>query len=334
MDRDAARAIGRATHGSSDDPEVLDFSANVNPEVPPDTKDAYGGAFGDARSYPPEPAAGFREAAAAYVGCEPDGVVPTPGGMAALRLAIALWVEPGASVIVPAPSFAEYAREVRLHGGQPRFVPADELVATDPADAAMAIACTPNNPTGACYPHDELVAFAGRCRRTGTPLLVDEAFLDFTDRPSMAGHDRVIVARSLTKMFGLPGLRAGYAVATGETLAALAGARPPWNVGVPALAVGEHCLEQHEFVTRTRERVTRERRRMRERLVDGYDVAPSAAPFLLVRAPDVDALLDRAAGAGIAIRDARTFRGLESHVRVAVRRPVENDRMLAEVFDV
>ncbi len=334
MDREIAGSIERAVHGSSDDPALLDFSANVNPDVPAGARPIYEAGFDDAQTYPPEPASSFQRAAAAYVGCDPAAVVPTPGGMAALRLVISLWTDPNEPVVIPAPSFAEYAREVRLHGGEPRFVPDDELLATDPTDASLVIACQPNNPTGTAYDHDHLVAFAARCREADARLLVDEAFLDFTDRPSMAGHEGVIVARSLTKMFGLPGLRAGYAVATGAELTAIAGGRPPWNVGVPALAVGSHCLTQADFVARTRERVQSERQRMHERLASRYPVRPSAAPFLLVAVPDVDALLARAAAADIAIRDARTFRGLDTHVRVAVRRPTENDRLLEEVFDV
>src|SRR5699024_898215 len=136
---------------------------------------------------------------------------------------------------VPYPSFAEYGREVRLHDGDPKFVPQAELLDADPADHALAVLCNPNNPTGNAYDPDRLDAFAERCRAAGTTLLVDEAFLGFTDRPSLAGRAGVVVARSLTKLFGLPGLRAGFAVATGAFGAALRNARRTWNVGVPAL---------------------------------------------------------------------------------------------------
>jgi threonine-phosphate decarboxylase len=146
----------------------------------------------------------------------------------------------------------------------------------------------------------------------------------------------VAVARSLTKLFGLPGLRAGFAVATGRLGAALRGARRPWNVGTPALAVGTHCLRQREFVTRTRERVRTERERLRDALADWVDVAPSQAPFLLVDLGDrdVDRVLSSARDRGIALRDARTFRGLDSHVRIAVRGPADNDRLLEVLEEV
>lgn len=335
MRRETVRRVGREPHGSSDDPNVLDFSANTNPCTPEGVRDVYNDAFGSSRTYPPEPPTEYRNAAAEYVGCEPEQVVPTPGGLAAIRRTIALTVEQGDSVLVPAPSFAEYAREVRLQGGEPSFVPQDRILQADPTGHTLAIVCNPNNPTGNAYDTDALEGFAARCRDVGTPLLVDEAFLGFTERPSLAGTAGVVVARSLTKLFGLPGIRAGFAVATNALNEVLTIARRPWNVSTPALATGSFCMAQDEFIAATRERVRTERTRLQTALSGTYDVEPSDSPFLLfdVGGREVDELLHRARNHGLALRDATSFRGLDSHVRVAVRLPEENDRLL-EALDV
>jgi len=323
-------ADGRVPHGSSDDPSVLDFSANTNPRVPPETRAVFESAFDAARSYPDDGYPAFRAAAAEFVGCEPDQVVPTAGGLEAIRLAIGTAVRAGDSVLLPAPSFGEYAREVRLQGGEPAFVDHDAILAADPDGHAMAVVCNPNNPTGQCYDADALRAFADRCRAAGTTLLVDEAFLGFTDEPSLAGREGVVVARSLTKLFGLPGVRMGYAVGTGRSREALQTARRAWSMSAVAAAVGAHCYGADEFVADTRDRVDRERERLADRLAARFDVLPSDAPFLLFDTGEtsVDALLGTAREAGLALRDARTFRRLDSHVRVAVRLPEENDRLL------
>ena len=334
MDSEAlARLEAGVHHGSRDDPELLDFSANTNPRVPEGAERVYGRALAAAGSYPDDGYPEYRHAAADAVDCAPGDVVPTPGGLAAIRLAVAAAVSPADTALVPAPSFAEYAREVRLQGGEPVFRPHDELLEADPAGHALAVACTPNNPTGEAYATERLRGFADRCREAGTVLLVDEAFLGFTDRPSLAGRDGVVVARSLTKLYGLPGLRAGYAVATGDLGDRLRTARPTWALGTPAAAVGTHCMRQREFVAATRERVREERVRMRERLSARFEVHPSDAPFLLLAVPDVEAVQREVEAADVAVRDARTFRGLDSHVRVAVRTPAENDRLL-EALDV
>ena len=322
---------GRVHHGSSEDPHLLDFSANTNPRTPAGVPQVYEAALSAAGSYPCENYYDFRAAAADYVGCEATSVIPTAGGLAAIRLTIATTVESGDDVLVPKPSFSEYAREVRLQGGTPQFVAHDEILDADPAAFALAVVCTPNNPTGDAYDYGELRSFADRCRAAGTPLLVDEAFLDFADLPSLAGHDGVVVARSLTKIFGLPGLRAGFAVATGEYRDRLDTARLAWGLGSVAASVGTHCLKQEPFVAETRERVASERDRLRERLSTRFDVHPSDAPFLLCNCGSSDAvddLLETVREHSVAVRDARTFRGLDSHVRVAVRLPHENDRLL------
>lgn len=331
---EAIDAAGRVAHGSSEDPAVLDFSANVNPGVPDGAESVYRDAFADAGSYPLENYPEFRQATASYADCEPSNVVPTAGGLAAIRLAIQTTLQPGDSVLVPTPSFGEYAREVRLQGAAPTFVPHDELLDASLDGHAMAIICNPNNPTGEALDPDAIRQFAARCRGADATLLVDEAFLGFTDHRSLAGADGVVVARSLTKLFGLPGLRAGFAVATGQQGARLETAMMPWALGTPAAVTGAYCMHQESFVTETRARVQRERARMRDRLENQYEIPPSDAPFLLLDCGSsgaVDEVLERVAAHDIAIRDARTFRGLDSHVRVAVRRPGENDRLLEAI---
>ncbi|WP_380678597.1 threonine-phosphate decarboxylase CobD [Salinigranum sp. GCM10025319] len=328
MDPDSVDEGGRAVHGGSTAP--LDFSANTNPERPPGVADVYGAALADAVRYPDDAYAEYREAAADYVECDSSAVVPTAGGTEAIRLALATHVSPGDSVLVPTPSFGEYAREIRLQGATPAFVPHDEVLDSSVGEHAVAVVCTPNNPTGDLLPRAKLERFAARCRREETLLVVDEAFLDFTETESLAGTDGVVVCRSLTKMFGLPGLRMGFACATENEYDRIETARPTWNLSTPAAAVGAHCLRQDEFVARTRERVARERERMRGRLErEGYDPHPSDAPFLLldVGARDVASVVEGVADEGIAVRDCGSF-GLDSHIRVAVKRRDENDRLL------
>ena len=328
---------GRVPHGSSDNPDLLDFSANTNPRVPPGTEAVYRQAFEAARSYPADDYPEFRAAAASFVDCDPEQVIPTAGGLEAIRLAIQTTVRAGDSVLVPYPSFGEYAREVRLQGGTPEFVPHNEVLGVDPSEHALAIVCNPNNPTGEATDPSGLRAFADDCLAAGTTLLVDEAFLGFTDERSLAGREGVIVARSLTKLFGLPGIRMGYAVGSGEARDRLTTARRAWSMSAAAAAVGTHCYGEREFVSETKARVADERARLRERLAARFDVYPSNAPFLLLAVSDadesVDEILTTAREDGIALRDARTFRGLDSHIRVAVRAPGENDRLL-DALDV
>ncbi|AFZ73910.1 threonine-phosphate decarboxylase CobD [Natronobacterium gregoryi] len=333
---DAVRRGERVPHGGEPDRDVLDFSANTNPETPDGVEEVYTGALEQSRRYPDDDYPEFRTAAAEFVGCEPDRVIPTSGGLAAIRLAIEVTLEEDETALVPYPSFGEYAREVRLQGATPQFVRHDDLLEVGVdllADVDLAVVCTPNNPTGTAADPDALEAFAVRCAEAGTTLLVDEAFLGFTDLRSAAtfDHENVIVARSLTKLFGLPGLRAGFAVASGERRDALETARRAWSLGTPATRVGTYCLRQEAFVRETRERVASERERMRRALERRFDVSHSDAPYLVCDVGDrsVSGVLESAREDGVAVRDATTFRGLDSHVRVAVKDRESNERLLA-----
>lgn len=336
MDPPSVRTAERVPHGGTTDPTVLDFSANVNPETPTGVQAAYDAALEASRRYPDDVYPAFRASAAEYAGCEADDVIPTAGGLAALRLAFETHLESGESALVPYPSFGEYAREVELQGATPEFVPHADLLDVDPEPYAVVVACTPNNPTGEMLSPTALRTYAARCRAADTLLVVDEAFLGFTDHPSMAGEPGVVVARSLTKLFGLPGLRTGFAVATGELRDVLEVARPTWSLGTPAARTGAVAMQDEDFVAETRTRVRSERTRLTDRLSAlGYHVRSSDAPFLLLDVQeDPTALVAACLNRGVAIRDATTFRGLESHVRVAVRTPDENDRLLEVLADV
>lgn len=356
MNPDAIDETGRVPHGGDSDPDVLDFSANVNTARPAGVKAVYREALQSSRRYPDDDYPEYREVASEYVGCSPSNVVPTPGGLAGIRLALECVLERGKKVLIPYPSFGEYSREVRLQGATPTFVPHDDVLETDRRaleEHAVAFICTPNNPTGDLSDPERLEAFAKRCADAGTTLLIDEAFLGFTDVPSMAAvlwgdredgnidsdqHslENVVVVRSLTKLFGLPGLRAGFVVASGNRLDRFETARRTWNLGTPAARVGAHCMLDEAFVRKTRDRIEEERRRIVDRLEERFDVFQSDAPFVLCRIPDrnVSELVASCRRRSVAIRDATTFRGLDNHVRIAVKDRDRNDRMLEVLCDV
>lgn len=336
MKRDTIRDITHVPHGGTPDRGVLDFSANINPVIPEGTTEEFSATLAAARSYPPEPPFSFIDAAATYIGVKQPHIIPTAGGLAGIRLSLETIVSPGDRILIPYPSFSEYEREAKLQGCTIDFVPYDEILTQDPASYAACIVCNPNNPTGETYDPDALRAFAEQCADNETVLLVDEAFLGFTTQPSLGVTPNTIVIRSLTKLFGLPGVRAGFVIAPEPYNQWLSNARRPWNLGSAAITIGSHVMRQPGFISTTIDRVTSERNRLSSELSSTYVVNPSDAPFLLLepKTTTVDHIIDTCRAHGIAIRDARTFRGLDSHFRIAIRRPEENDQLLAALSDV
>ncbi|WP_416838706.1 pyridoxal phosphate-dependent aminotransferase [Haloferax sp. DFSO52] len=330
MDPGSVSDVDPVTHGGTADHSLVDFSLGSNPERPSGLAGIYESAFSTSGRYSLDDYAEFRVAAADYVGCNPSEVVPAAGVVEALRLALGVTVSPGDSVAIPKPCCGEYAREVRLQGGEPTHVPYDRILEdVDPAEHAAVVVSHPSNPMGMAYSTDRIRAFVEVCREAETPLIVDESFLGFTRLPSTAGLDGVITLHSVTNVFGVPSLRAGFAAATGELYEKLNRARCTWVLSAPAVEAATFCLKQDDFLETTRDRIERERELMVNRLDSaGYEVYPADSSLILFEADDVDAVLHETRKRGFAIRDARDYRGLDSHVRINVRRPHENEALL------
>ena len=329
----------RVPHGGVEDPGVLDFSANTNPAVPVGAEVVFARSFARCDRYRVSHPR-YTAAVADMCACPQSWVLPTGGGIAALSLAITALVERDATVTVAGPTFGEYARLVHIAGGQLRSVALNQLDTTHVSTSDLVIVCTPNNPCGRLISAERRADLLRVAAAEEVPVLLDEAFIDFTEMPSAAGHPAAVVARSETKLFGLPGLRAGALIVPPAYRDRVNAVCDPWPIGTPAATVAAYCLRQVPFIEATRHRVGIERTRMRSALEPSYEVSPSAAPFLLCRprhpsalaldpSDPVGDLCDRAAAADIAIRDARSFAGYDQHIRVAVRRPHENDRVLA-----
>ena len=123
--------------------------------------------------------------------------------------------------------------------------------------------CNPNNPTGILMKRDDLKFLISKAAQSGVLLVVDESFIDFSGDKSLAGEavqrKNLIILKSMTKFFGIPGLRLGYLVAQGKIVARINKHKEPWSVNVLAQRVGAFCLKDNQFTTRTREFVSRER---------------------------------------------------------------------------
>jgi threonine-phosphate decarboxylase len=205
----------------------------------------------------------------------------------------------------------------------------------------LAIVNNPHNPSGALVPGPAMGALLGAARRTGTVLLLDEAFIDYVGAgasqvTAAAKGAPLIVLRSLTKLYGIAGMRVGAAVASPVVAGRLRAALPSWPVGVLAAGAALEAVRDVRFAARSRARNVRARRTLARHLA-GLDcrVFPSAANFLLLCLPDgalsAARIRDRlVAQHAILVRDASSFAGLEAgrFLRVAVRRPAENRRLV------
>lgn len=332
-------------HGHGDDrhrydrPLRADFSSNVRPDGPPAALRRHLAAeLGRIGRYPEPAAESLAERIAADLGLRPGEVLVTNGAAAAIHLVAQAWRGARSGVVEPA--FSEYADAARIHGHELRRLRPADLDREKIADLDLVWLCTPNNPDGRVWPRAGLLGLAARHPRT--LFVVDLAYSDFCDAlppgpGDLRGHPNLILLHSLTKSFGIPGLRLGYVAAAPAHIARLAAGLAPWSVNALALAAGHWCWPRRGELAPPRARLLAESRRLQAALaaLPGLRVEPSPTSFFLVRLPRGTAAgLKRwlVGHHGLLIRDAANFHGLgPRHFRVAAQAPRHN-RALVEAL--
>jgi threonine-phosphate decarboxylase len=326
---------------------VVDFSVNLNPLGCPElVRSRWSELMAGIDSYPSLDGDGIAGYLRKRLGLEKENVLGANGSTEMIYLVPrALGLR---RVGVVSPCYHDYYRASILAGADVLRIPLSPEERFSPLppkrlsavleDADALWLGNPNNPTGTFAPRELLADLAERFPRKW--LIVDEAFMPFDaawEAESLAVPPllpNVLVIHSLTKFYGLAGLRLGGLTASGEVVERLRGFKEPWTVNSVSEALAPLLLETGDYEAETRRLVAEERSRLRAALegVDGLAVFPSRANFLLCRwdrEPDLDPLLRGLLARGICVRDCRNFPGLESgYFRVAVRTPEDNDRLV------
>lgn len=327
-------------HGDSEARAGLaDFAVNVYPGERPGWLDrALHAAIDQSAAYPD--AAPAHAAIAGYHGRKRDEVLATAGAAEAFTLIARArsWRKP----VVVHPQFTEPHAALRQAG---RTVTAVTCEAGDgfalhpaavPGDADLVIIGNPTNPTGVLHG----AALIRRLTVPGRLVVVDEAFMDAvpdeTESLIRDADDGLLVIRSLTKHWSIPGIRAGYAAGGASVIAELAAAQTPWSVSAAAIAAAIACTGKDAAAEARRRALALGRWRdhlqagLRGR---GLEYVASSAPFVLARLGA--GVREALRGRGVAVRRCDTFPGLDaSWVRIAVRPPAMTDRLLCELDQV
>jgi histidinol-phosphate aminotransferase len=291
-------------------------------------------------------------AAAARYGVGTDEVIVGAGADEVLDIIGKVFLPPGATAVVPTPSYAMYRVITEQRGAVVVAVPrlgADAGYAIDlPAvraaarTAAVVWLCSPNNPTALPEPDgtietllDGLAEDAVADGRDAPVVVLDEAYAEFVNR-SLVGlrqrHANLIVVRTASKAYGLAGLRVGFGIAVPEVIGRLNPFRPPGSVSTVSVTLVTEALTDPTAAAANIERVTGERDRLRSALTElGWSVGPSVTNFLLVDLGSAERAASTAEGllrAGLVPRTFPSGHPLATHLRLTVRAPEENHRLI------
>ncbi|MFQ5681224.1 MAG: threonine-phosphate decarboxylase CobD [Candidatus Omnitrophota bacterium] len=326
------------SHGgySGDRKGVLDFSLSINPLGPPPAVKELLRRGRDCLSRYPQPySRDLILRLAQYKNISPDNLLITNGSIEGIYIVARLLG--GKSVFIPAPTFSEYERAVRVNRGRCVFGLSSDI------DAIFI--CNPNNPTGTVMSREDLEQLVRQCEKNDVLLIVDEAFVDFlpgADSVSLVGrcprHSHLLVISSFTKLFALAGLRIGYIAGHRRLIGRLRRFCFPWAVNCLSQQAAGAALYDTAYIGKTRRFVIKEREFLLRRLsaIRGLTAYKSAANFILCRVTDkrndapglTKALLKQ----GIFIRDCSNFRGLDNrYFRLGVKRRRENIKLLCEL---
>ncbi|TCP55788.1 L-threonine O-3-phosphate decarboxylase [Tumebacillus sp. BK434] len=316
----------------------LDFSANINPLGPPQlVKQAILRGVESVMHYPDPEASGLHLALAEKTGL-PGACILAGNGAAELLFAIFHALRPKRVGLLQ-PCFAEYAeaaQEAELVSVYARaeddFLPVKAELLAVCGEVDVFVIASPNNPNGRTVPQEWLEELADVLAARGAFLVVDEAFVDFLPERRVTLRPNVILLRSLTKFYAIPGLRLGYLLGEQKLVARIKRELPPWSVNVLAQLAGVAGLQDAVFTERTLAWLTEERPFLVAGLQQlGAKVYSGEVNFVLFALPQPD-LAERLGRRGILIRSCADYPGLgDGFYRVAVRTREENLQLLQAV---
>lgn len=324
---------------------VIDFSENVNPLGPPDfVRDQWESYANLITKYPDPYGEPFLSAAAMYHSVSLKQIL-IGNGAAEIFASLAIRYQHKKVVIIH-PTFSEYEATLRPYGAVIKEIiaisslPMNEVLsAVENADVLYI--CRPNNPTGYLVPLEEIIQIATAAKRHDCDLVLDEAFLDFIEEqesfiPYLSDFPNVIVVRSMTKMYAIPGLRLGYAVAGKATIDDIRSRLPHWNSNALATTIGAQCFKEEEY----RQHAIHFARKARTdftQFLEGLNcrVLTSQTNFLCFQLPDPvqsKDFFEYLLAKGCVLRHTENFKGLDGNwFRVGMKKEDDMQHLKKEL---
>lgn len=344
---------GAARELNRDPAEILDFSASINPLGPSSQVWKAITAARHLLSHYPDPDCwDLRQALAAFWRIDPEQIVVGNGSTELIDvLPRALAIH---RLLVVQPTFSEYAAAVGRAGGEATSlyagrsdqyaIPIDRLcrvMETGRSDGRSIdgiVICHPNSPTGQACSTDDVTRLATIAKRQDLWLVIDEAFADYCPErsvlPDAASWPHVVVLRSMTKFYALPGLRVGYAVARHTVIRQLRQQLPPWSISMMGQIAARAALSDAAHARKSLQFMARERERFKKLLaaLPGCSVLPTYANYFLMELPrgwHAREVTEQLRNEGLLVRDCSSVPGCNTRsIRLAVRARQENDRLI------
>lgn len=323
--------------------DIIDFSVSTNPFMPPPgIKEALSKI--PIEEYPDSRSTELREKLAERLGISTEKIMVGSGTTELIRLIAMTYFRRGDRVLILEPTYGEYEPACRIAGARPvkHRVKAEDNFTPEMDDVINLIRqhhpravfiCNPNNPTGKYLSRMEIERLLDTT--DDNLLILDEAYVAFVEESwnsvDLAGRDNIIILRSMTKDYGLPGLRLGYAVACREIIDSLRRVSLPWNVNIIAQHAGVTVLKQEEYLKHSLRQIREGKRFLTDELTQlGLKVLPSDANYFLIKTGNASEFRSLLVKQGILVRDCTSF-GLPEYIRISPRTMPECRKLIAAI---
>jgi len=278
----------------------------------------------------------FLRALAGYTGYSEEHIIAGAGMDEIIATICRIFLGPGEKAFIPVPTYNLYGLAAQLCGAKPLFLPRQEDFSVGleiPENIKMAFLCSPNNPTGNALSEESVRAIV---EGTKAIVFLDEAYAEFARKSLLKlvkEYDNLVVGRTLSKAFGLAGLRLGYAVAPPWIAEQYRRVAPLFSISSLSLAAGVAALQDLDWMRKCVGKIVSERERMMEILAC---VHPSEGNFLYVHTKERSRVVtQQLLRQGVIVRDCGSFPGSGEHcMRVTVGKPEENDCFLEALDEV
>ena len=307
--------------------------------------------------YPDPDPVEFKDEIAKYVGhgVKDENIVLGSGSIE-LIYSITEILPRGFKALIPVPSFSEYEKAALRVGGETVFVQLPENFALETekikkavtGDTKILYVCNPHSPSGTLYSKEAVLNLVEFCDKKGVIFSIDENYIEFAEKgqdTTLAGmvkeFENLFVIRSVTKFYGMAGIRLGYGIAAPSVVDKLETVKLPWSINSLASYATLAAFSDTEFIENTKKTIAKERTQLTKSLneVQGLHVYPSVTNFVLVKITNrkitSTKLKEALAKEHMLIRDCCTFVGLDnSYFRVTVRSARDNQKLVRSIGQI
>lgn len=325
--------------------KILDFSSNVNPlGTPNSVKKSLKSFVKKIPTYPDHDSTRLKEKLAKYLGLSTNRLMVGNGATEIIYDFCRATIGKSTKVLIAVPTFGEYEAASLLCGAKPQFFKTMDLQADlqkfiqKIPKKGVVFLCNPNNPTGTMISKSSMIQIIKTAKAKSALVFVDECFIELTKKHNetvialVSKFENLFVLRSLTKSFGLAGLRLGYGVGSKKLTSILNRIKIPWSVNGLAQIAGISALSDKTFLAKTQNLLEKESLFLQNSIskLSGFSCYDTQTNFILIKTKQESKLVQKKLlRKNILVRDCSNFKGLDSHyIRIAVKTHKENQMLL------